>query len=68
MALVLSRRLNECVMIGDNIIVRVVDIRGETVRLAIEAPKEVAIHREEVFQAIQRDKATNTKGAANGEA
>ena len=53
--LVLSRKLNESIVINDDITVTVVDIRGDKVRLAIEAPKEVPVHRREVFDAIHRN-------------
>lgn len=52
--LVLSRKQNHRVMIGDDITVCVVEIRGDKVRLGFEAPASVAIHRHEVWQAIQR--------------
>ncbi|QDU82636.1 hypothetical protein Pla110_43970 [Polystyrenella longa] len=51
--LVLSRKKDEVIRIGDNITLMVVDIRGDKVRLGISAPKDVTIHREEVYQAIQ---------------
>ncbi|MEN6450685.1 MAG: carbon storage regulator CsrA [Thermoguttaceae bacterium] len=53
--LVLSRQRDESIVIGDNIVVTVVDIRGDKVRLGIEAPGEVPVHRQEVYQAIQRE-------------
>lgn len=53
--LVLSRKKNEKIVIGDNIVVMVVEVRGDKVRLGIEAPKEVSVHREEVYDAIQRE-------------
>ncbi len=53
--LVLTRRRNEIIMINDNIKIVVVDIRGDKVRLGIEAPKEVPVHRREVYDAIQRE-------------
>lgn len=53
MALVLSRKKLETIKIGDDIAVTVVDVRGDKVRLAIEAPKEVPVHRKEVYEAIQ---------------
>lgn len=58
--LVLSRHVNERIIIGDGIAVVVVDIRGDKVRLGIEAPRDVSVHREEVKKAIDRgvDKAT----------
>lgn len=53
--LVLSRQRDESIVIGDNIVVTIVDIRGDKVRLGIEAPTEVPVHRREVFEAIQRE-------------
>ncbi len=53
--LVLSRQRDETIMIGDNIEVTVVDIRGDKVRLGINAPKEIAVHRKEVYDAIRRE-------------
>ncbi len=53
--LVLSRQRDESVIIGDNIIVTVVDIRGDKVRLGITAPTEIPVHRQEVYDAIQRE-------------
>lgn len=52
--LVLSRKKFESILIGDGIKVTIVEIRGDKVRLGIEAPKEVAVHREEIAEAIQR--------------
>jgi len=52
--LVLSRKRNESIVIDERIVITVVDIRGDKVRLGIEAPKEVAIHREEVYEALKR--------------
>ena len=54
--LVLSRHRDESIIIGDDIIVTIVDIRGDKVRLGIEAPKEVPVFRQELYEAIQRDK------------
>ncbi|MDR1962551.1 MAG: carbon storage regulator CsrA [Planctomycetaceae bacterium] len=51
--LVLSRKKNESVVINDNITIVVVEVRGDNVRLGIEAPKEVSVHRKEVYDAIQ---------------
>jgi carbon storage regulator len=53
--LVLSRKKNESIVIDDDIIITVVEVRGDKVRLGIEAPKEVPVHRREVFDAIQRE-------------
>ena len=53
--LVLSRQRDESIIIGDNIVITIVDIRGDKVRLGIDAPKEVPVHRREVYEAIQRE-------------
>ena len=53
--LVLSRKKNESIVINKDITIVVVDIRGDKVRLGVEAPKEVPVHRQEVFNAIQRN-------------
>ena len=50
--LVLSRKKNESIIINDNITVTVIEIRGDKVRLGIEAPKDVSVHRREVYEAI----------------
>ena len=52
--LVLSRTKDEKIVIGEDITIMVVEIRGDKVRLGIDAPKDVPVHREEVYQAIQR--------------
>ena len=52
--LVLSRKKNESIIIGDLVTICVVEIRGDKVRLGIEAPREVSVHRNEVYEAIQR--------------
>ncbi len=53
--LVLSRKKNESIIINDDITIVVVEIRGDKVRLGIEAPKEVPVHRNEVYEAIRRN-------------
>jgi carbon storage regulator len=53
--LVLSRHRDESIMIGDDIVVTIVDIRGDKVRLGIDAPTDIPVHRQEVFEAIQRE-------------
>lgn len=53
--LVLSRQRDESIMIGDNVQVTIVDIRGDKVRLGIVAPNEIPVHRKEVYDAIQRE-------------
>ena len=52
--LVISRHRDESIMIGDDIVITIVDIRGDKVRLGVEAPQEVPVHRREVYEAIQR--------------
>ena len=52
--LVLSRHIDESIMIGDDVIITVVDIRGDKVRLGIEAPQAIPVHRQEVYEAIKR--------------
>ncbi len=53
--LVLSRGRDESIVIGDNIVVTIVDIRRDKVRLGIDAPSEIPVHRREVYEAIQRE-------------
>lgn len=53
--LVLSRQRDESIIIGDNIVVTIVDIRGDKVRLGINAPTEIPVHRQEIYEAIQRE-------------
>ena len=54
--LVLSRQKDESIMIGDDVEVTIVDVRGDKVRLGITAPKAIPVHRKEVYEAIQREK------------
>lgn len=61
--LVLSRHRDESIMIGDDVVVTIVDIRGDKVRLGIEAPQSIPVHRQEVYDAIQRE---NRKSAQTG--
>ncbi|MFK7818874.1 MAG: carbon storage regulator CsrA [Planctomycetaceae bacterium] len=61
--LVLSRQRDESIMIGDDIVIRIVDIRGDKVRIGIEAPSEIAVHREEVYEAIRREREAEVQQA-----
>ena len=61
--LVLSRHRDESIIIGDDIVVTIVDIRGDKVRLGIDAPTDIPVHRQEVYDAIQRE---NREGARAG--
>lgn len=54
--LVLSRKKDEVITIGDNVRITIVEIRGDKVRLGIDAPMELAVHRLEVYEAIKRDR------------
>ena len=63
---VLSRKKNESIVINDDITIVVVEIRGDKVRLGVEAPKEVPVHRREVYDAIKRSE--NQSSEANQEA
>jgi carbon storage regulator len=58
--LVLSRQRDESIVIGDNVVVTIVDIRGDKVRLGIQAPGEIPVHRQEVYEAIQRENRKTT--------
>ncbi len=53
--LVLSRKRDESIIIGDNVVVTIIDIRGEQVKLGVSAPKTISIHRKEVYEAIQAE-------------
>ena len=55
--LVLSRQRDESIMIGDDVEITIVDVRGDKVRLGITAPKKIPVHRREIYDAIQREKA-----------
>lgn len=65
--LVLSRKKNESLKINDDITVVVVDIRGDKVRLGVEAPANVPVHRQEVYDAIQRNLRNGQEGTSPGE-
>lgn len=52
--LVLTRRANQSIMIGQDIVVTVLEVRGDQVRIGIKAPRDIDVHREEVFDAVQR--------------
>ncbi|MHC4396394.1 MAG: carbon storage regulator CsrA [Planctomycetota bacterium] len=54
--LVLSRSKNESIMVGENVEVVIIDVRGDKVRLGITAPRDIPVHRREIYEAIQREK------------
>ena len=61
--LILTRRVGETLMVGDNVTVTVLGVKGNQVRIGVNAPKEVSVHREEIYQRIQREKVANLEAA-----
>ena len=62
--LILARRINETIVIGDDIRVSVVDIKGDQIKLGIEAPRHVKVYRQEVYEAIQEENREAARSAA----
>ena len=64
--LILTRRVGETLMVGDDVTVTVLGVKGNQVRIGVNAPKEIAVHREEIYERIKREKtgnnADNNKG------
>ena len=63
--LVLTRRIGESLVIGDDVVIRVLDVKGDVVRIGVDAPRHVQIHRQEVYEAVR---AANRAAAASSEA
>jgi len=62
--LILTRRVGETVVIGDDVTVTVLGVKGNQVRLGVNAPREVAVHREEIFERIKRERADDEVAVA----
>ena len=60
--LILTRRVGETLMVGDEVTVTVLGVKGNQVRLGVNAPKEVAVHREEIYERIRREKGDEPEG------
>ena len=62
--LILTRRVGESLMIGDDVTVTVLGVKGNQVRIGVDAPKEIAVHREEIYEKIQSEKGDNSSPPA----
>ncbi|AHF04957.1 carbon storage regulator CsrA [Marichromatium gracile] len=62
--LILTRRVGETLMVGDEVTVTVLGVKGNQVRIGVNAPRDVAVHREEIYERIKREQAETTPGVA----
>ncbi len=65
--LILTRRVGESVMIGDNVTITVLGVKGSQVRIGVNAPKDVAVHREEIYERIQKEHEAPVENSEEGE-